>query len=219
MHQVCTQVLEALLIYQKENHSQISPSHFAHWLIEHEKQESIPNSTNKVSAISVNEIEEEISRLLVLMYRYAKGHLKTYLADFEDMNQEDFTYIYALKRSKSLTKIQLIEMNIHDKTTGLEVIRRLVKSGMIVESKDEQDKRSIRLRLTPKGENTFLTLKNETRKIAKLITGELASDEKYNLYQMLIKLDAFHQPLFSSKHKEDLDILLSSMTSRKFEKS
>lgn len=215
MHQVCTQVLEALLIYQKENHNQISPTDFAHWLIEREKQGSIPKSTDKVSAISVNEIEEEISRLLVLMYRYAKGHLKTYLADFEDMNQEDFTYIYALKRSDSLTKIQLIEMNIHDKTTGLEVIRRLVKSGMIVESKDEQDKRSIRLRLTPKGENSFLTLKNETRKIAKLITGELVSDEKYNLYQMLIKLDAFHQPLFSSKHKEDLDTLLLSITSSK----
>jgi DNA-binding MarR family transcriptional regulator len=219
MHQVCTQVLEALLIYQKENHSQISPSDFAHWMIEREKQGSIPNRTDKVSAISVNEIEEEISRLLVLMYRYAKGHLKTYLADFEDMNQEDFTYIYALKRSVSLTKIQLIEMNIHDKTTGLEVIRRLVKSGMIVESKDEQDKRSIRLRLTPKGENSFLTLKNETRKVAKLITGELVSDEKYNLYQMLIKLDAFHQPLFSSKHKADLDTLLASMTSRTYEKS
>lgn len=209
MQETYTQILESILEYQKENHISNSPSEFAHWLIEREEAKSKPKATANMDLISVNEIEEEISRLLVVMYRYSKSHLKTYLADFEEVNQEDFTYIFALKRATSLTKIQLIEMNIHDKTTGLEVIRRLVKSGIVEESKDKIDKRSIRLSLTPKGEETFFSLKTMTRKIAQLITCELALEEKNDLYHILTKLDAFHHPLYSSKQKEDIDVLLA----------
>lgn len=208
MNSQCTEILEALLLYQKEKNTSKGLSDFAYWLLDRERLSGCPVGMECKNPLETNDVEEEISRLLILMYRYAKGHLKTYLAEFSELNQEDFIYIYALKRAGSLTKIHLIERNVHDRTTGLEVIRRLVKSGLIQEFTDDYDKRSIRLELTKKGEKAFLEVKSVTRKVAKLITGKLSGEEKSKLCDMLKTLDVFHQPLYLSKTKLELDFVL-----------
>jgi DNA-binding MarR family transcriptional regulator len=182
-------------------------SDFALWILEDKKKS--PSSISS-SSLAVNETEEEISRLLVLMYRYAKGHLKTYLSDFPELIQEDFTYIYVLKRQGSMTKTQLIEANVHEKTSGLEIIRRLLKNGLIEESNDTNDKRSKRVTLTNKGEEMVVSVKSVTRKVAKLITGKLDFNEKEQLLSILKKLDLFHQPLYLSKNKLTLDFAMES---------
>ncbi|MBL7789084.1 MAG: MarR family transcriptional regulator [Chitinophagales bacterium] len=208
MNAQCTKILEALLLYQKEENLGHNLSDFAYWILDKENRSSCIDVSSSNNSLETNDIEEEISRLLVLMYRYAKGHLKTYLAEFSELNQEDFTYLYALKRAGSLTKTQLIERNVHDRTTGLEVIRRLVKNGLIHEHEDEHDKRSVRIELTKKGEMAFIEIKSITRKVAKLITGKLTAKEKQKMYELLKKLDVFHQPLYLSKTKLELDFVL-----------
>jgi DNA-binding MarR family transcriptional regulator len=183
---------------------------FAYWILNSENQTQNSSKNKTSNSLSINEVEEEISRLLILMYRHAKIHIKTYLTEFPEIVQEDFTYLYALKRSGSLTKTQLIEVNVHEKTSGLEIIRRLLKHELIQESIDENDKRSKRIVLTEKGETIFLSLKTTTRKIAKLITGKLTSDEKANLHSILKKMDLFHQPLYLSKTKIELNFALQT---------
>lgn len=214
MNQNCTHILEALLDYQKENNpsSNQSLSDFAYWILKKEKEVQKSNKELPSDSLIRNEIEEEISRLLVLMYRYAKGHLKTYLSEFQNVNQEDFTYLYALKRIGSLTKTELVELNIHDKTTGMEVIRRLVKNNLIQETVDERDKRSKILVLTEEGESMIRSMREVTKKVAKLIVGKLAEEEKMEFYQSLKKLDTFHNPLYHEKHKPALDALLDKFS-------
>lgn len=185
---------------------------FAQWIIDNETNSQFSTSTKKTKNLVVNNIEEEISRLLVLMYRYAKVHLKTYLSDFPELIQEDFTYLYALKRVGSLTKTQLIETNVHEKTSGLEVIRRLIAHGLVKESIDKIDKRSKRLVITPKGDKAFWSIKAVTNKVAKLITGKLTKEEKLQFYHILRKLDAFHHPLYLTKDKLELDIALATFS-------
>jgi DNA-binding MarR family transcriptional regulator len=204
--------LEAYCLFAKERkHSEdIKLTDFALWLLDGKKESVYTDGVKSKNNLSENEIEEEISRLLVLMYRYAKGHIKTYLSDFPEIIQEDFTYLYALKRAGSLTKTQLIEINVHEKTSGLEIIRRLLNSGLIEESIDDEDRRSKRLFLTKKGDSMFKRIKAVTRKVAKLITGKLSFKEKEQMHMMLLKLDLFHQPLFLSKTKMDLDFALES---------
>lgn len=183
---------------------------FAYWILnsEYNAQKSSRSATN--NSLAMNEVEEEISRLLILMYRHAKIHIKTYLSDFPEIVQEDFTYLYALKRAGSLTKTQLIEVNVQEKTSGLEIIRRLINNGLIEESIDDHDRRSKRLVLTKKGETKFYSIKAVTRKVAKLITGKLSLKEKGLLHNMLVKLDLFHQPLYLSRTKMNLDFALES---------
>lgn len=204
--------LEAYCAFAKEKtySEDIKLTDFAMWILEGKKECKPSIKVKSKNALNENQVEEEISRLLVLMYRYAKGHIKSYLSDFPEIIQEDFTYLYALKRAGSLTKTQLIEANVHEKTSGLEIIRRLLSNGLIDESIDGQDKRSKRLILTKKGDDTFYKIKAVTRKVAKLVTGKLSLKEKEQLHTMLLKLDLFHQPLYLSKNKMNLDFALES---------
>jgi hypothetical protein len=40
---------------------------------------------------------------------------------------EEFTYLYRLMDEETLTKMQLVERNAHEKQTGIEIIKRMVK--------------------------------------------------------------------------------------------
>ena len=204
--------LEAYCNFAKEKggSEDIKLSDFALWILDGKKDRKSSGKAKIINTLAENELEEDISRILVLMYRYAKGHIKTYLSEFPEIIQEDFTYLYALKRANSLTKTELIEANVHEKTSGLEIIRRLINNGLIEESIDDLDRRRKRLILTKKGDDTFYKIKAVTRKMAKLVTGKLSQKEKEQLYTMLLKLDSFHQPLYLSKTKMNLDFALES---------
>ena len=199
-----------LFVKEKESAEETKLTDFALWILSGKKDVKPSKNSKSNTSIADNEIEEEISRLLVLMYRYSKSHIKSYLSDFPEIIQEDFTYLYTLKRLGSMTKTQLIEANVHEKTSGIEIIRRLLNNDLIKESVDDQDRRSKRLILTKKGDELFYKIKTVTIKIAKLITGKLSQKEKEQLHTMLLKLDLFHQPLYLSKTKMNLDFALES---------
>ncbi|WP_258931879.1 MarR family transcriptional regulator [Flavobacterium oreochromis] len=77
------------------------------------------------------------------------------LKDFPQLANEEFTYLYRIIDESSLTKMQLIERNAHEKQTGIEIIKRLVKNDLLEEFPDDHDKRITRLRITQKGEKLF----------------------------------------------------------------
>lgn len=207
-------ILESYQEYLNDtkNSQELNMIQFAHWIIDKDMKKQFNPATTQPSEFITNNLDEEISRLLVLMYRYAKFHLKNYLVDFPELIQEDFTYLFALKRDGNLTKKELIEINVHEKTSGLEIIRRLINHGLIDESVDSKDKRSKRLAITEKGELVFREIKSVTHKIAQLICGKLNTKEKEQLYSILRKLDVFHQPIFRHKHRMELNDILETIS-------
>lgn len=164
-----------------------------------------PIENTQVSSKSTQtELEVGISRLLVHLYRYAKIHIRNSMADFPELVSEDFTYLYTLQRYGSMTKTQLIERNIHEKPTGLEVIKRLLNHKLISEATDESDKRSKQLTITKKGIKAYENTKNITSDVAKVVSGNLNLVEKQTLFQLLKKLDRFHNPIYLSKDAKPL---------------
>ena len=180
---------------------------FGYWLNQRQQK---PMRSKEETSLDVNNVDEEVSRLMVKMYRYARIHLKNSMGDISDLVQEDFTYLYALKRAGSLSKKELIELNIHEKSTGLEVIKRLTQNGLVEEKTDENDRRSKRLTMTKKGDKLFYKSKEVTKNVAKLITGKLTVSEKNNLHAILRKLDKFHQPIYLDRKEGDIKELLDS---------
>jgi MarR family transcriptional regulator, lower aerobic nicotinate degradation pathway regulator len=101
-----------------------------------------------------------------------------------------------------MTKMQLIEKNIHEKPTGLEVIKRLLKNKIIGERDNDEDKRSKRVFLTEKGKGIFFQTLSQMGEVSKIISGKLTASEKIQLFTLLKKLDDFHNPIFlEHRHK------------------
>ena len=82
----------------------------------------------------------DISILIVLMNHYAKWYIKKVLRDSHLQTPDEFSFLITLMTYDSLSKSELITKQVMEKTSGTEVIRRLIKRGLIVEYADENDK-------------------------------------------------------------------------------
>ena len=115
----------------------------------------------------------------------------------------------------SLSKSELITKQVMEKTSGSEVIRRLIKRGLIVESADENDKRSIRVSITQSGREEILRILPLMSKVTKIVVGNLRAEEINTLSYLLKKLDYFHNDIYINKRGHPLSDILSGITNKK----
>ncbi|KAF5272479.1 hypothetical protein FQR65_LT17401 [Abscondita terminalis] len=92
---------------------------------------------------------EDIGKLLVMLYRYAKNYIKIAFAGTPLQTPEEFTYLMVLFTYDKLPQSELIRKNIMEKASGNEVIKRLMRMGMIMEAERSGDKRSKPISISP----------------------------------------------------------------------
>ncbi len=146
--------------------------------------------------------------MIGFLYRYSRVYAKKGLENTPLVTYDDFTYLATLWQHQPMTKVALIEQNIHEKTTGTEIIRRLLNNDLVEQYDDETDKRSKRLKLTDKGHKLLLSMFPVMTQVATLMGGNLTLPEKMLLVGLLQKLHTFHNPIFLHEREESLSILL-----------
>jgi len=146
----------------------------------------------------------DISILIVLMYHYAKGYIKKALRDSNLQTPDEFSFLITLMTYDNLTKSELITKQVMEKTSGSEVIRRLIKKGLIVEYADQKDKRSIRVSMTKTGREEILKMLPLMGKVSEIVVGNLSEEEINTLSYLLKKLDYFHNDIYMNKRDKSL---------------
>ena len=212
-YELLTAIIEAFKNYQlsRTEGTKSSLTNFAIWINEQQYLQGQPTDSGHADIIGRNDINVEISKLIVYLNRYSRFLIKKGLVEFPELINEDLSYIYTLMTAESMTKIQLIEKNVHEKPSGLEVIKRLIKHGLIGERDDENDKRSKRVFLTEKGRTLFFKSVENMSKISKIIAGDLTEQEKGTLFTLLKKLENFHNPIFLKEKQTPIHDLLKKI--------
>ncbi|WP_295232037.1 MarR family transcriptional regulator [uncultured Chryseobacterium sp.] len=152
--------------------------------------------------------ENEICKQVLLLSRYSRQLIRKGLSSIPELANEEFTYLYRLKDEPSLTKIQLIERNGHEKQTGTQILKRLLDYGLIEERHDEADRRSKRLKLTKKGEDMFHRSVEKVDMTSQVLSGSLDTDEKDQLLVLLRKLNEFHAHVYSEHRHSEVSRIL-----------
>lgn len=162
---------------------------FSSWLNDKLKQRK-----KKLHPTTTGILESDISAHIGFLFRYAKIFSKKALTKTPFQSLDDWSYCIALLHEENLPKMELIKKSIHEKTTGMEIIKRLVKKRLLREFVDEEDNRVKRVSLTASGrkslERTFLPM----QQMAQQICGNLTEDEKATLNRLMLKLHLFHYP-------------------------
>jgi DNA-binding MarR family transcriptional regulator len=146
-----------------------------------------------------HQLDNSIARLFVYMSRYAKSYIKKALADTLLQSPEDFTCLAILLTNESLSKTELISRNLQEKTSGAEVIKRLLAVNLIHQWDDENDRRGKRLSITEKGKTLLYQIFNDMNHVGKMVSGNLTNTEKHTLHYLLQKLENFHYDLHTQK--------------------
>lgn len=202
-------ILSELDAFQKAQPSnQTSLEDFRLYLNEKAYESETPRNLSAKFGLAVFDLENEIAKQVIMLGRYSKHLIKKSLEDHPDLVNEDFTYLFRLMDYPSLTKMQLIEKNAHEKQTGIEIIKRLVRNGLLEESPDEHDKRSTRIAVTVKGKKVFADSMKDVTVASKIMCGILNLEEKEEMLKSLKKLNTFHHTVYTNLRNEETKNLL-----------
>ncbi len=169
------------------------------------------NKTETAVEISDEELlNVSLSQTIAHLYRFAKSYTKIALEDSPLTTVDDFLYLGKVMELGHCTKTELIEINVHEKTSGMEIIKRLLKDDFLTQEDDPNDGRSKRLSISAAGKKVFFAALEDMKKSANLVGGTLSSVEKLHLMHLLQKLHEFHKPLFAEKNAT-LDEMLEQL--------
>jgi DNA-binding MarR family transcriptional regulator len=207
-YQLIHQLINLVEQLEEENPGkEISIQDFTGFLlnkVEHGSAETVNNEVrfgnNDSAALDIAyQLDNNISRLFVFMSRYAKHYIKKALEGTPLQTGEDFTALAILLTHDHLSKTELISHNLQEKTSGTEVIRRLIASDLVRQWDDVKDKRSKHIAITDAGKELLYKVFVDMNNVSKVITGKLSLAEKLTLQYLLQKLEDFHLETYERK--------------------
>jgi DNA-binding MarR family transcriptional regulator len=157
-------------------------------------------------------LEEEstdtiLTMLISYLYRYAKHYTKKALDITPLSTMDEFTFLATLLYQGSLTKTELIQQHLLEVTSGIEIIKRLMKAGLITDYPDPHDRRSKRVKITDKGRKVLEGVMKQMDRVAQLVSGDLSSEELGQLLPLLHKLNDFHALIHMQDRKSKLAVI------------
>jgi DNA-binding MarR family transcriptional regulator len=171
---------------QKTN---VSIATFTKWLA---KQEAEVLTNTAVKGLSV---ESEIASVLGILYRFAKAFSKNMLEQSNINSIDEFTYLMALMVNGPSNKTILIDHMVQEKSTGTEILKRLLTKKYISEKANKEDKRSKLLNITPSGMAALQKALPLMETASRHVTQFLNKQEKETLVVLLKKLELGHRAL------------------------
>lgn len=148
-----------------------------------------PDWENKDKGRSANSV---INTSLVHLYRYAKLYAKAAIADTCFSTPDDFIYLLNLINVGQMTKSALIRLNVHEKSAGMQIVNRLIRSGLAEQNAMVNNKKSQLISITPLGKTCIDKCMEKIKVASSLVTDPLSESEKLQLIHLLQKLEVFH---------------------------
>jgi DNA-binding MarR family transcriptional regulator len=195
--QVIADLLSKFQAYETE-HKKVSVDDFAVWLLKQNRETKLSahlgmGSQNKYANKKVDEADNAVGFLLGLLNKYAKHYSKIALSQLPINSIEEFGYLAHLSTHQHLTKTELINVNLDGKTTGTDIIRRLIELGLVKEMSNPDDKRSKLIKINDKGKKVITEAYRKMGQVSKMVVGNLTPNEKQTLIKIMSKLEDYHK--------------------------
>lgn len=181
---------------------------FAVWLYYQSNKNSIVALDIPSEESEYSNQDGQIAAFIMQLSIHERHYIKTALKDTPLVSLHDFTSLAVLFAKGHQRKTDLIRMNMLEFSPGMEVLRRLLRNGLIEDYNDPNDGRSKRVRITELGKGIFLSTLDKMNHVSTLTVGKLSGEEKIQLLILLNKLRKFHEPIWEKERGTDLELLL-----------
>jgi len=168
---------------------------FTNWLLA---------NLEKTSKITVEEsdilppVNDLIAMYVVIMGQYAEFYARRIFRQSPIYSLADWAVLVSLFPDIEMKKTDVLRSAIMEKSSGNEVLKRLLKQGLITESPNPADHRSKLIKLTDAGKIAFTSVEQGIHNLSDLVVADLTAEEKSNLLNILMQLNTYHQPIFES---------------------
>jgi DNA-binding MarR family transcriptional regulator len=151
----------------------------------HQKEQLQQDMLWDVSCDMQYALSKSINRLARLWNHFALAALKEQgLTSFDE-----FAFLYTVDKVPHIRKKDLTYMHFIEISSGLLVMERLLKKGLLTEETDTSDKRSKRLSITPKGKEALIAFRQTVDAVAAELYGGMPEADMALAVQLLTPLE------------------------------
>lgn len=186
---IASELIDFLKKYEEEKgYEPKDIKEFAFWLnhLVFEQFHKVDNYHNK------SDIDTELTFLLIMQNKHFKMYCKDVLADSEINTPDEYSFLYHMCMVDSFRKMELIHIHLLEAPSGIEVIKRLLKKGLIEEFDDVNDRRAKRVKITDKGRKETDKLIPKMREVYTKMAANLTTNEKIHVISFLKELNDYH---------------------------
>lgn len=195
----------------KSNHS---IKEFSRWLYkrENDADRSSQNASQDSQALLAKQME--LGYLFGRMSNFSDLWGKLAFKDLPIIQFEDYAILQEVRQRKNPTKKHLADLLVNEKSTAFEIIKRLIRDGLLSEKLDNKDRRIRRVQLTPYGEEVLSKANDQAKKAAILLMGETTEKDIDTLIQVFRDLNEFHTHLHNHIIYKTIDDLVQSLRNK-----
>jgi DNA-binding MarR family transcriptional regulator len=156
--------------------------------------------------------------LIKLIDRIARLHsiyIQIALKDLKLSHFEEFSLLSAIAQLETPRKTEVIYHTINELSTGLSLLSGLIKKRCITEYDDPEDKRSKRLKLTPKGEKLLFDCYKQFSRIPEMMLMEVPEEDLEICIQLLKNVEIKYSKLWLQHKGKPFDRVFASVTGKK----
>lgn len=176
---------------------------FAKYLLLSDAKTSADASLDKERANDTEPIEDapyltpEAAELLFRLNKFIRIYGKPVLQEVGLNSMDEFVILAFLLEKRESPKKEIISENLIEFTTGMDMLRRMIKTGLLSERINPEDKRQKIIALSSKGQKVLFLILERFKNITDVL-GDLEKKEREMLLNTLKRLNSFHTSLLSN---------------------
>ncbi|HEY4111154.1 MarR family winged helix-turn-helix transcriptional regulator [Puia sp.] len=130
----------------------------------------------------------QLSRLIGRIATIQRTLLRLALRESPGIEPEWYYFLHSIADRSEVRKTDIISYRlILEPTTGIDILNRMIRAGLLEERPDPQDGRARLLRLTKKGTSTLNKAQQQAQKIAHLLYGDDSMPPTINMLEEIEK--------------------------------
>ena len=148
-----------------------------------------------------------IGKMSHLHTTYARMAIK----EIPDIELEWFYLLNVISIKKEAKKTDAISLSNMEQSTGIDILNRMKKKGLIEEKEDPADKRARLVSLTDKGKALLVQIGYYLYKVSYLLYHDITGEDKKNMIRILTGATQKQEQLRLEKKNRSIDEMIQSL--------
>jgi len=128
----------------------------------------------------------QLSRMLGRIASLQRAYLKLALKEQLDIEPEWYFFLHAIDAKRSTRKTDIISYNLlFGPTTGIDILNRMIRAGLVTETVDPADKRARLIGITKEGKAALRRAQRLAEQIADAFFGDMPASRQEELLRHL----------------------------------
>ena len=151
-----------------------------------------------------------LSKLIQRLAMFQQTYANASLSNIPIKQLEEFLILNAVSNLKEGKKTEIIHSILMELSTGLNIMTNLLKQEFITEEEDKIDKRSKRVKITPKGESVLHDCYLQMRKANAFMFQDMAEEDILLTIQLLKNSEIRHSALWLQNKGKSFDEIVAA---------